>query len=241
MWQVAMDNDVPLALFRIEANGSKATISELCLEHHDAVVPVASILRKGLSETGISEISLRVSPSREQALAGIGFQRRDTCLRFSRVPEEVKMMPILPLMNATQKEVPILSQLLFDAYARAGNGFTDVGAAERYLRNMMSGGGGRYLTNASFASGALTNLVSACLITEYSPGEARITQMFTHPLYRARGLTTAEIASGMRWLLGAGCRRLIVWNSEGNAVVTRLLKKMGFNEDERVREMVSSV
>jgi hypothetical protein len=40
------------------------------------------------------------------------------------MPAEIKM--ILPLMNVAQKELPILSQLMFDAYTKPTNGFSDV-------------------------------------------------------------------------------------------------------------------
>jgi len=238
-WHVEVDDRGPLAVFRIETYGSKATISELYLKDDDAVV--APILSKDLHGMGLSEIAFRISPSNEQAFAAVGFKRRDVYLRFSRAPAEIKMMPMLPLTNVTQKEIPVLSRVMFDAYANTGDGFSDAETAEKSLRTIVSGLAGRYLSNASFASGALPNLVSACLITEYSPSEARITQVFTHPLYRARGLATVEIASGLSRLLGAGVQRVIVWNKESNGVVTRLLTKMEFKEDERVTEMTSSV
>jgi hypothetical protein len=240
-WHVEVDDRAALALFRLETYGSKATISELCVKDNDAITAVAPTLRKDLHGMGLSEIALRVLPSTEQAFGAAGFRRRDVYLRFSRERAEIKMMPILPLMNVAQKELPILSQLMFDAYAKTGNGVSDVEAAEKSLRNIISGVAGMYLSNASFASGALPNLVSACLFTEYSPGQARITQMFTHPLYRARGLATIEIASGMSRLLGTGIRRVIAWNREGNRVVTRLLTKLEFKEDERATEMTASV
>jgi hypothetical protein len=240
VWYVQA-NDRPTALFKLGTFGSNATISEICFNGENTVGTICSTMREDLRKTGIGEIAIRVPQEDEGALGPIGFKRRDSYVRFSRVPSEIRMMPILPLMNITQKEIQVLSQLLFDAYSKSAYGLPDVQSAEKQLRSVMSGGEGKYLSNASFASGAYPNLVSACLITEQSPGEATITQMFTHPLYRARGLATTEITSGMNRLLGSGFRHLAAWNSESNTVVTRLLTKMEFKEDRRVAEYVSSI
>jgi predicted GNAT family acetyltransferase len=101
----------------------------------------------------------------------------------------------------------------------------------------MSGARGTYLPDASYASGAPPNLVSACLLTADLPGEAKIDQLFTHPLYRARGLATLEIAAAMNRLTVSGVSSLNVWNREGNDVIKRLLGKMGFRQQRTVVEM----
>ncbi len=85
--------------------------------------------------------------------------------------------------------------------------------------------------------------MSACLVTRVSPAEANVSQLFTHPLYRARGLATTEIASAMNSLVkeGKGVTRLTVWSPEANEVMKRLLDKMGFAQDRRLVEMTSRI
>jgi predicted GNAT family acetyltransferase len=67
--------------------------------------------------------------------------------------------------------------------------------------------------------------------------------VFTHPLYRARGLATAEISSAMNRLVneGKGVSRLTVLKPETNDVVKRLLDKMGFAQDRKLVEMSSRI
>jgi predicted GNAT family acetyltransferase len=150
------------------------------------------------------------------------------------------MMPLLPLTNATQKDLTILSQLMYTSYVKMDGGFPDTQSAETMLRAIMSGVNGQYLQDASFASGASPNLVSACLLTLDTPDEAKIQQLFTHPLYRARGLATTEIAAAMNRLSGSGIRSLTAWSREDNGVVTRLLTKLGFGQERTAVEMLAS-
>ncbi len=138
-------------------------------------------------------------------------------------------------MNPTDKEIPTLSNLMYEAYPKGA--YSDAQSTENVIRNVMSGKLGDYVSGASFASGAFPNLVSACLVTRVSPVEANVAQVFTHPLYRAAGLATTEIASAMNRLVkeGKGVTKLTVWSPATNEVMKRLLDKMGFVKD---RELV---
>jgi GNAT superfamily N-acetyltransferase len=176
-----------------------------------------------------------------EPLNASGLEKRASYVKFTRVPAETKMMPILPLVNATQKEIPMLAGLMYDAYAKTDHVFSDIQSAEKTLLSIMSGVQGRYLSEASFASGATQNLVSACLLTLDSPGQANIAQLFTHPLYRARGLATTEIAMAMNRLVEFGIGNLTVWNRESDDVVRRLLTKMDFKNVGKVVEMVATI
>lgn len=227
-----------IAVFKLETFGRTATVSEICVNSDNSFDAAISGLRSELREMRISKLALRVAPAEVERYAASGFEQGDPYLRFSRAPAKSNMMPILPLMNATQNELPILSQLMYAAYAKTDNSFSDIHSAEALLRAIISGARGRYLSNASFASGALPNLVSACLLTVDLPGEAEIAQLFTHSLYRARGLATTEITAAMNQLAASGMGSLSAWNREGNDAVRRLLTKMGFRQDRAVVEMV---
>lgn len=235
-WYILATNR-PTALFKLQISEPMANISQICVNSDDSLEAAVSSLRQDLRNMRITDITVRVAPNDMESLNASGFEKRVSYVKFARVPAETKMMPILPLVNATQKELPLLSRLMYDAYAKTDHVFSDIQSAEKSLRSIMSGVQGRYLLDASFASGAFQNLVSACLLTVDSPGEAKITQLFTHPLYRARGLATTEIAAAMNRLVASGIGNLIVWNRESDDVLRRLLIKMDFKEDRRVVEM----
>ena len=237
-WYVLIANQ-PTALFKLEISEPMANISQICVDDDDSLEAVVSSLRQDLRNMRITDISLRVTPNDMESLTARGFEKRVSYVKFSRVSAETKMMPILPLVNTTRKDLPILSRLMYDAYSKTDDAFSDIQSAEKSLRSIISGAWGQYLSDASFASGTSQNLVSACLLTADSPDEARIAQLFTHPLYRARGLATTEIAVAMNRLVASGIGNLVVWNRESDDVVRRLLTKMDFKEGRRVVEMVA--
>lgn len=94
---------------------------------------------------------------------------------------------------------------------------------------------------ASLTSGATQNIVSACFITLPSPTEAHVAQLYTHPLYRARGLATTEVATGMNKLVKRGVQTLTVWLGEDNEIAGRLFAKLGFKLQQKLVEMVSRI
>jgi len=232
--------DHPIVLFNLERSESRAKVSQICVTNDSPVDAVVSYLRQDLRKMGITDLIVRVGSSDLESLTAAGFEKRESYVRFSRVAEEISMMPMLPLTNVTQKEVPALSRLMYDAYAKEHGAFSDIQSAESSLRTLMSGKQ-RYLSEASFTSGTSRNLVSACLVTLNSASQANIAQLFTHPLYRARGLATTEIAAAMNWLVTSGIPNLVAWPREGNDVVKRLLRKMGFREDRRVVELAAGI
>ena len=237
-WYVLMA-DHPVALFNLEASESRASISQICVTNEGSFDTVVSCLREDLRKMGITDLTAKVASSNAESLTAVGFEKRESYVRFSRVAEQIKMMPILPLTNATRKELPALSRLMYDAYAKEYGAFSDVQSAESSLRTVMLDK--QYLSGASFASGTSRNLVSACLLTLSSPGQANIAQLFTHPLYRARGFATTEIAAAMNWLVTSSIPNLVACPREGNDVMKRLLRKMGFREDRRLVELAARI
>ncbi len=105
----------------------------------------------------------------------------------------------------------------------------------------MSGTHGFYAANASFVSGTIENPVSACFITLGSPREANVTRLFTHPLYRARGLATSEVATSMNKLLKQGIETLSVWVGGDNEIARRLFTKLGFKEVRKAVELGATI
>jgi GNAT superfamily N-acetyltransferase len=238
-WYVLVDNR-PTALFRLEISHPIARISQICVNSDESLERVMSSMRRDLRNMRINSVTVRVPPDDMESLNASGFEKQDSYVRFSRVPAVTEMMTILPLVNVTRKELPLLARLMYDAYAKTNHSFSDIQSAQKSLQFIMSGSRGEYLSDASYASGAFQNLVSACLLTAGLPGQAEIAQLFTHPLYRARGLATVEIAVALNRLYESGIRRLIVWNREGDEVVRRLPTKLGFGEDRKVVEMAAN-
>ena len=239
-WFVLAASEI-LAVFRLEMDDRTARVSRMCIFDRGNIEAVVAGLRRDLHEMRIDSLTLKVKPAEAEPYIACGFARGHTFQRFSRAPAESNMMPILPLTNATQRDLPALSRLMYEAYAKTDRGVSNVQSAEAQLRRLMSSTTGQYLSDASFATGAASNLVSACLLTMDSPGEAKIEQLFTHPLYRARGLATTEIAASMNYLAASGVKSLIGWNREGDEVVRRLLTKMGFRQDRTVVEVKAGV
>jgi len=229
-----LSNEQPIAVFQLQTSGPAVTISKICASVGPKVLSAA--LRNELREKKISNITLQVAPSEVDGYTASGFAPGELHLRYSRTPKASNMMPILPLANPSQKELPNLSELMHTAYAKSQHPLLD-GAAEEMLQEIMSGARGEYISNASFVSGIRPNLVSACLLTLDKPSEASINQLFTHPLYRARGLATVEIAASMNQLVASGIGTITAWVGERNDVVKRLLTKMEFRQGRSVIEM----
>ena len=240
-WYV-LTSERPIALFKAEISEPTANVSRLC---YDGTLfeSVIATLRENLRRIRITNFHVSVPPDQTDLFLSKGFEKHAALVRFSRAPIETKMMPILPLMNPTEKEIPTLSKLMYDAYAKTKDAYSDAQSTEGVIRDIMSGDLGDYISGASFASGAFPNLVSACLLTRVSITEANVSQVFTHPLYRARGLATTEIASAMNRLAKEGkeVTKLTVWSPETNDVMKRLLDKMGFAQDRKLVQMTSRI
>jgi GNAT superfamily N-acetyltransferase len=241
-WYV-LTSERPIALLKAEIVGTAANVSRICYDHSTLFESVIANLREDLRRMRITSLHVSVPPDQTDLFYTKDFEKRATLIRLSRAPIETKMMPILPLMNPTEKELPTLSNLMYEAYAKTQGAYLDAQSTERMIRNIMTGVPGNYISEASFASGAFPNLVSACLLTRVSSTEANVSQVFTHPLYRARGLATTEIASAMNRLVkeGKGITRLTVWSPENNEVMKRLLDKMGFAQDRKLVEMITRI
>jgi GNAT superfamily N-acetyltransferase len=239
-WYV-LTSERPIALFKAEFSGATASVFPLCYDGGTSFESLIANLCEDLRRMRLTSLHVNVPTDQTDLFLSKGFEKVELLVRLSRAPIETKMMPILPLMNPTEREIPTLSKLMYDAYAKTKGVYSDAQSTESVIRDVMSGGFGDYISGASFASGAYPNLVSACLLTRVYPTEANVSQVFTHPLYRARGLATTEIAFAMNRLVKEekGVARLTVWSPETNEVMKRLLDKMGFAQDRKLVKMTS--
>ena len=202
---------------------------------------LVSTLRHDLQEMGATVVRIKVPKNMAEQFVMNGFKETDEFLRFSGQPTEIRMMPILRIINATQRDVHELSKLLYEAYTvRTPSKFPTPESAELALRGIIDGREGKYLTDASFMSGTATNIVSACLITLDDCNVANVAELFTHPLYRARGLATTELAAAMNWLIKNNVETLAAVTESSNSVVRRLFAKIGLKEIDQLVELVTT-
>lgn len=236
-WSVLVAS-IPVAIFRLQTSGHEGDISGFSLLGENNFQTVIPLLLKDLGEMGIRTVKLEVPEEQSDLFVNFGFQNDGTELRFSGSISETTFMPILPLTNPTQRNLPALASLLYDSYAKSpmANRYVNQSAAEKYLQYILSGMKGSFLAEASFISTTPVRweVVSACLITLRSTFEAVVSQIFTHPLYRARGLATQEVQSAMNCLTKHGIRTLSASIPENHEVMRRLLMKLGMRQDQRI-------
>jgi predicted GNAT family acetyltransferase len=148
-------------------------------------------------------------------------------------------MQLLPFLKPKMNDIPELSRLMCEAYSESRwNRYPNVAAAEKSLRSLFS----KKKNNdpareSSFMSKAGDKIVSACLVQGEQIG-ATVSELFTHPLYRARGLATTELTACMSSLALAKVRLLRISADEENHVLIRLLSKLGFVVDIKYSIMV---
>ena len=239
-WSILI-SDRPLAIFKLDIHEKKANVERFCpiQENAGSLENTISTMQNDLFKMGTTEIRIKVPTSITKQFVDSGFKHVNDFAGFSGKPIQMKMMPILRLSNATERDIPDLSKLLHQAYeGSAEKKFTSVASAEAALLEIMRGKDGRYVPDASFVSGILPNIVSACLIT-VEANMANVAELFTHPLYRARGLATTELAAAMNWLVKNNVEVLTAWVPRSNDVARRLFAKIGLKEDKQLAELVA--
>ena len=227
-WTI-LTQDQTLALFTLTETQGYGAIDHLCLSTPEAITDIASELTSELQKTPITTISITTHYTLEERLMTQGFIANTTLTNFSSRISETQFMPILPLINPGSKDIPILAKLMHEAYAKNKiPKYPNADAATTRLRQIIQDG--QFLPDCSFVSGLGGNYVSACFITAASPGTATISELFTHPLYRARGLATAEIATAKNRLTKRNYSTLNIWIDETNDIACRLFTKLGFEK-----------
>lgn len=88
--------------FRLEISGRVATVSQICVSD-DSFEAISSGLRRELRAMKIANLTLRIPHIEVERWTRVGFQRGSAYVKFSRTPIESNTMPLLPLINATQK------------------------------------------------------------------------------------------------------------------------------------------
>ena len=230
--------DHPVALFSLQSTGLEVTLERLCPEEPGALQMLTSALQSDFRSMNVASSVVILPEGYEQAFSDGGYQKTNAMVTFSKIVSETQLMPILPMTNLSEKDIPAIAKLMLESYANGHEKFQKDKSAEAYLRSIMKGTCGTFLSDASFTSGAQGNLVSACFVASDMPKVARVVQLFTHPLYRARGLATTELVTGMNRLRKLGVLTLTALIPQSNEVAVRLLTKLEFDRGKAVVEMV---
>ena len=240
-WSI-LYTDVGVALFTLQVFDTNAVI--------DRFYPVPSIsydtliasLESDLKKSKIRSLILRTLEQSAEALQKNGFERRRIIINLAGPVIETKLMPILPLVSPTERDIPMLAKLMHESYQKSAEpAIAAVSAAEGRIRGVMRGSQGTYAAQASLMTGAIQNIVSACFVTFSTPRQAHVAELFTHPLYRARGLATIEVATAMNRLLNQGIQKLNVQVSEKDEIAGRLFAKLGFKQQGKLAELVRNL
>jgi GNAT superfamily N-acetyltransferase len=236
-WNILYSNR-PEALFTLQFSGGNAVIEKLRSPTSIVLDMLITNLQSDLRKSKIHYIIMRVPEQTADALSTMGFERQRMIVKLAGPVIGTNFMPILPLVSPTERDLPALAKLMHESYQRSAEpAISSVSTAEERLYRIMRGLRGAYDGEASLMSGAIQNIVSACFIVLSSHRQARVAEVFTHPLYRARGLATTEIATAMNRLLQHGVQTLTVQLSERNDVASRLFAKLGFKQVGTVIEM----
>ena len=240
-WNI-LYTDRPAALFLLQHSDVNAVVDKFCLASSTSYESLVLNLRLDLKKARIQTLALRIPEEMAGTLEKNGFERRRFVIKFARPVIETKLMPILPLVSPTQRDISALARLMHESYEKSTESSPPaISSAERKLHEIMSGTYGIYAAEASLVSGTTLNMVSACFVALSSPGEAVVAELFTHPLYRARGLATTEVATAMNRLSKRGVQTLTVRFSENNEIAKRLFAKLGFKQESKLAEMVTVI
>jgi GNAT superfamily N-acetyltransferase len=242
-WSILQTNR-PLALFNLQTTDTRVELERFCLLDQSSLREAVTALLGDLAGTKFRSLTMNVQEELVDPLASLGFKSGGGLLRFSRQITETVLMPILPLTNLDQRDLSTLAELMLTSYDTSTNReFNDTTSAEKYLQDIMAGWRGDFIDEASFISSTpgTRNVVSACLVTSPIPKEATIVELFTHPLYRARGLATTEIASAMNRLAKRGFHTVTAWLPEGHEIMYRLLMKLGLKQDRKLIHVMREI
>jgi ribosomal protein S18 acetylase RimI-like enzyme len=230
-WTI-LTHEGTLALFALSEIQGHGSVDHLCLTTPETITIFASELSNELAKAPITDISLTTNISSAERLVAEGFMVKSTVINFSRKISETQFMPILPLTNPKSGDLAALAKLMHEAYSKGRiPKYASSDEAAKRLREIASNR--EYLAECSFVGGSGGNYVSACFITSPSKEVANISELFTHPLYRARGLATSEVAMAMNRLAKRNYSRLNVWVDESNHVACRLFSKLGFEQTDK--------
>lgn len=232
-WHVFL-TDHPEALFTLHVSNTIGILDTFIAPIPTSIAEFSNNLRLEFGRMQIKSLRLRVTEELATELAKNGFERDDLFLRLAGPTNETKLVQMLPLNNPSKQNIDAMAQLMLDCYKSE---LPSVDVTKRWLSEILDGSQGRFLNEASFYSGTSENIVSVCLVTLTSSSEANVAQLFTHPLYRARGLATGEIAMSMNRLRKLGVQNLTVWVAETNEVARRLFSKLAFKVDDKLVEL----
>ncbi|MGA2790428.1 MAG: GNAT family N-acetyltransferase [Candidatus Bathyarchaeia archaeon] len=240
-WNI-LRTDRPIALFTLQPSQVDAVVDKFYPATSISIESLVPELRLDLKKAKIQSLTLRVPEEMVETLEENGFEKRRFIVKFVGTVIETKLMPILPLVSPTERDISALAKLMHESYEKGvEEKLPAVFTAERRLHEIMDGVHGADAAEASLISGTTLNVVSACFVTLTSLRQALVAELFTHPLYRARGLATTEVATSMNRLFKRGVQTLAVRFSENNEIAGRLFAKLGFKQESKLAEMFTVI
>jgi hypothetical protein len=163
-WSILRTNR-PLALFNLRTTDTQVELERFCLLNQSSLREAVTALLEDLARSKFRSLTMNVQEGLVDPLASLEFQSGGVLLRFSRPITETVLMPILPLTNLDQRDLPALAELMLTSYNTSTNcEFSDTTSAEKYLQDIMAGRRGDFIDEASFISSTpgTRNVVSVC-------------------------------------------------------------------------------
>jgi hypothetical protein len=123
-WNI-LHTDRPVALFTLQPSQVDAVVDKFYPAPSISIESLVSELRLDLKRAKIQSLTLRVPEEMVETLEKNGFEKRRFIVKFVGPVIETKLMPILPLVSPTERDISALAKLMHESYEK--------GVEERYL------------------------------------------------------------------------------------------------------------
>jgi hypothetical protein len=117
--------DHPVALFSLQLAGSEARLERLCIEKTSTLPTLITHLQSDIGNLRVTSSVVIVREGDQPAFAEVGFRKTNSLVAFAKTVLETQLMPMLPMSNPTERDIPILARLLFESYANGIEKFQD--------------------------------------------------------------------------------------------------------------------
>lgn len=157
-----------------------------------------------------------------------------TKLRFAAKPRHTLFNPLLPIRSAKPNDHEKIATLMHEAYnvwfGSVLPSKPTLEEAKGFVKDFFASSA---YPEATLVSGPPGKIVSALLVSRpTADGLPTIADVFTHPLYRARGLATSLITECLNILFRNGQPGLEIVVDSMNEPMIRILRKLDFEESE---------
>ena len=116
-WNI-LHTDRPVALFTLHLSDVDAVVDKFYPAPSISYESLVPNLRVDLRKTKIQSLTLRAPEEMVEALEKNGFEKRRFIVKFAGRVIETKLMPILPLVSPTERDLPALAKLMHDSYEK---------------------------------------------------------------------------------------------------------------------------